>query len=163
MNDTVNTPSASEQRQRLHALCRFLSARICYRLMLILLSATGLILTVLGQSQFAPYVIALVCLILPSFLTGPSRENTKKENSEFPLSGLYRRYHYSPSAFTAYRISMLFCMLLLFVWHKVQATPITVCAISVPLLFLAINLFLYPILSRILYFIFHRRLMNGCF
>ncbi len=163
MNDTENTPSATEQRQRLHTLCRFLSARLCYRFMLILLSVTGLFFTLLGRSQFAPYGIALVCLILPAFLTGSSPENTKKENSEYPLSGLYRRYHYSPSVFTAYRISLLLGMLLLFAWHKVQSVPVTLCGISVALLYLALSLALYPILSRILYFIFHRRLMSGLF
>lgn len=161
MNDIKNTTSASEQRQHLLVLCRFLSARICYRFMLLLLSVTGLFFTLSGRSQFAPYGIALVCLILPAFLTGSSSENTKKENSDSTLSVLYKRYHYSPSYFTAYRITLILCMLLLFVWHKIQLLPITLCGISVALLYLALSLALYPILSRILYLIFHRRLMNG--
>jgi hypothetical protein len=163
MNDIENTPSASEQCQRLHALCRFLSARICYRFMIILLASTGLLFTVCGRSQFAPYGIALVCLILPAFLTGSSSETKRKENSEFPLSGLYRRYHYSPSVFNAYRISLLVGMLLLLAWHQVQSVPVALGGISVALLYLAVNLALYPVLSRILYVIFHYRLMNGRF
>lgn len=162
MNDNKNSSSAPDQRQCLQALCRFLSARICYRFMLILLSGTGLFFTLCGSSQFAPYGIALVCLILPAFLTGSSSETTtKKENSNVPLSGLYRRYHYSPSSFNTYRISLLLGMLLLFIWHLVQPTPITVFGVSVALLYLALNLALYPVLSRILFLIFHRRLMNG--
>ncbi len=161
MNDTENTPTANEQRKRLLALCRFLSAQLCYRFMLVLLTVTGLFLTLLGQSQFAPYGIALVCLLLPTFLTGSSQENTKKENSEVPLSGLYRRYHYSPSFFNAYRISLLLGMLLLFAWHQIQSVPVTLFGISVALLYLAVNLALYPVLGRILYVILHRRLMNG--
>lgn len=163
MNDIKNTTSASEQQQRLLVLCRFLSARLCYRFMLLLLSVTGLFFTLSGRSQFAPYGIALVCLILPAFLTASSHEDTKKENSDAPLSALYRRYHYSPSYFTAYRITLMLCMLLLFIWHKIQLLPITLYGMSVALLYLAINLALYPILSRILYFIFHHRLMSGLF
>ena len=160
MNDIKNTPSAIEQRRQLHALCRFLSARICYRFMLILLSVTGLFFTLCGRSQFAPYGISLVCLILPTFLTGSS-EIKKKENGDFPLSGLYRRYHYSPSVFNAYRVSLLLSMLLLFIWHQVQSVPLTFCGISLALLYLAVNLALYPVLNRLLCVIFHRRLMNG--
>ena len=163
MNDTENTLTATEQRKRLLALCRFLSARICYRFMLILLSVTGIILTVCGQSQFAPYGIALVCLILPAFLAGSSAETTKKENSDFPLSVLYRRYHYSPSVYNSYRISLILGMLLLFIWHQVQSVPVTLCGISAALLYLTVNLALYPVLSRILYVLFHCRLMNGRF
>jgi len=162
MNDLKNISSATEQRQRLHTLCRFLSARICYRFMLILLSVTGLFFTLSGRSQFAPYGIALMCLILPAFLTGSSPKNEKKENSEFPLSGLYRRYHYSPSVFNSYRISLLLGMFLLFIWHQVQSDPVTLCSFSMALLYLAVNLALYPVLSRILFLILHCRLMSGC-
>lgn len=161
MNDSLNTTSATEQRQRLFALCRFLSARACHRLMLLLLAAVGLFFTALGQSLFAPYGIAMVCLILPIFLMGASREQTEKENNDSPLSVLYRRYHYSPSDSTAYRISLLLCMLLLLIWHKVQSPVIALFGISLPLLYLALSLALYPILSRILCLWFHRRLMNG--
>ena len=161
MNNIQNLTAATKQRQRLFSLCRFLSVRICYRIMLLLLSVTGLFYTLLGQSLFAPYGIALVCLILPAFLSGSSYEDAKKENSDAPLSGLYRRYHYSPAFFTAYRIALILCALLLLVWHKVQSPPITLCGASLPLLYLVISLALYPILSRILCFIFHRRLMNG--
>ena len=161
MNDIENT--ATEQRRRLFLLCRFLSARICYRFILTLLFVTGLFFTLCGQTQFAPYGISLVCLILPAFLTGASPETHTKENGDFPLSGLYRRYHYSPSVFTAYRISLLLGMFLLLVWHKVQSAPVTFFGLSIALLYLILNLALYPILSRILYIILHLRLMNGLF
>ena len=163
MNDTENLASSYEQRQSLSVLCRFLSVRICCRFIPLLLSVTGVFLTLSGRSQFAPYGIALVCLVLPVFLTSSARENTKKENSDFPLSGLYRRYHYSPSYYSSYRITLILCMLLLLVWYKTQHLPVTLCGISVPLLYLAVNLALYPLLSRILYLIFHHRLMNGLF
>lgn len=163
MNDTKNNTSPSEQRHRLSVLCRFLSARFCYRFMLLLLSATGLHLSLSHNAQFAPYGIALVCLILPIFLTGSSRETEKKENSDLPLSVLYRRYHYSPSDFTAYRITLMLCMLLLLIWHMVQSAPVSLWGVSVALLYLSLALALYPLLSRILYLIFHRRLMNGLF
>ncbi|MBQ8548369.1 MAG: hypothetical protein IJ427_07690 [Lachnospiraceae bacterium] len=163
MNDTENLPTAAEQRQHLLVLCRFLSAHICHRFMFILLSVTGLFFTLSGHSQFAPYGIALVCLILPTFLTGSSHKTQEKENGDSPLSVLYRRYHYSPSDFHAYRISLLLGMLLLFAWHQIQTAPVAICGISVALLYLAVNLALYPILSRILYIIFHHRLMSGRF
>ncbi len=161
MNNSEYTTSAIGQRQRLLVLCRFLSARICYRFMPVLLAGTGLVLSLLGQSQFAPYGIALVCLILPSFLTGSSSETTKKENSDIPLSGLYRRYHFSPSVFTAYRISLLLCILLLLAWHMIQSVPVTVFGISIALLYLATTFALYPLLSHILFAVFHHRLMHG--
>lgn len=163
MNDTKHTLTAAEQRRRLLALCRFLSARFCYRFMVILLSVTGIVLTIYGQSQFAPYGIALVCLILPAFLSGSSAETIKKENSDIPLSVLYRRYRYSPSVYNSYRISMILGMLLLFIWHQIQAVPVTLCGISVALLYLTVNLALYPVLGRILYVLFHFRLMSGRF
>ena len=163
MNDAENSSTAIEQRRRLLSLCRFLSVRFCYRFMLILLSATGLCLTLCGQSQFAPYGIALVCLILPVFLAGTNSETTKKENCDFPLSVLYKRYHYSPSFYHSYRISLFLGMLLLFIWHQVQSVPVTLCGISTALLYLTVTLGLYPVLSRILYVIFHRRLMSGLF
>lgn len=161
MNDTANNSSPAEQRQRLSALCRFLSARFCYRFMLLLLSFTGLCMSLNNQPQFAPYGIALVCLLLPAFLTGSAPENKKKENNELPLSVLYRRYHYSPSLFQTYRITALLCMFLLLVWHKVQSVPVTLYGLSVALLYLALYLALYPVLGRILYLVFHRRLMRG--
>jgi hypothetical protein len=159
MNHTFN--SHSEQRQALFALCRFLSARITYRSMLVLLSVTGLLFTVLGQTQFAPYGIALLCLLLPSFLNDSVKANKKQENREFPLSALYKRYHYSPVAFTTYRITLLLCMLLLLIWHSTQIASSRFLGMSVPLVLLALFLALYPVLSRILLFVFHRRLMNG--
>lgn len=163
MNDTTKNSSASGQRQSLFTLCRFLSARFCYRFMIILSAAVGVLLTLCGQSLFAPYGISLVCLILPSFLSGSSANDAKKENNDNPLSVLYKRYHYSLSSFHAYRISLLLGMVLQLAWYITQKTPLTLWGVSVPLLFLAVNLFLYPILSRILFLILHRRLMNGGF
>jgi len=160
MNDIKHTPATYEQRQRLLALCRFLSVCFCYRFTLVLLAVTGLCFTLCGHSQFAPYGTALVCLILPVFLSG-SQKNTKKENNDSPLSVLYRRYRYSPSVFSAYRISLLLCTLLLFVWHMVQPDPVTLFGISVALLYAVVTLALYPILSRVFYLLFHHRLMTG--
>lgn len=161
MNTVKHTSSATRQRQTLLVLCRFLSACFCYRFILVLLAVTGLCFTLCGHSQFAPYGTALVCLILPAFLSGSPQKNTKKENNDSPLSALYRRYHYSPSVFTAYRISLLLCTLLLFVWHMVQSDPVTLFGISVALLYAIVILALYPILSRIFYLLFHHRLMTG--
>lgn len=161
MNNLKKNDSASEQRRQLFTLCRFLSVRFSCRFMLLLLVFTGLLLNVLQQAQFAPYGIALVCLLLPSFLNGSASRTKQKENSEIPLSFLYKRYHYSPSLFTSYRITLTICMLLLLVWHPVQSTPLTLFGISVPLLYLTLCLALCPVLSRVLFLILHRRLMSG--
>ena len=161
MNESRKNDASVTQRRQLFALCRFLSARLSYRFMLVLMTATGVLLTLLGRTQFAPYGIALLCLILPSFLQGSVKVSTQKENSDTLMTVLYKRYHYSPVLFTTYRITLLLCMLLLFVWYRVQQTPLTLFGISVPLLFLALCLALYPILSRLLFLLFHRRLMNG--
>ena len=159
MNTFKKTASVQSQRQPLLILCRFLAIRISYRFMLVLLSATGLILTIQQRTLFAPYGIALVCLILPAFLSDSVQK--KKENSDTPLSALYKRYHYSPITYVTNRIALLLCMLLLLSWHMLQHTPLTLFGISLPLLYLALCLILCPVLSRILFFIFHCRLMNG--
>ncbi len=161
MNNTQKKESSFTQRQQLFTLCRFLAARTTYRGLLLLLSVTGLFLTVVGRTQFAPYGIALVCLLLPSFLNDAVKQDKEKENSDISLSALYKRYHYSPVMYTSYRITITLCLLLLFVWHKVQSVPFTLFGISVPLLYLALGLASSAILSRILLFVFHRRLMSG--
>ncbi len=150
-----------EQRQSLLTLCRFLAIRLSYRALLILLAATGVSLSLSQQSQFAPYGIALFCLLLPLYLNDTVKAETKKENSDSPLSVLYRRYHYSPVTFLTYRITLLLCLLLLLIWHIVQPAPPMLFGISLPLLYLASGLALYPLLSRILFFLFHHRLMRG--
>ena len=161
MNESRKNDASATQRRQLFALCRFLSARSSYRFLLVLMTATGILLTAFQRTQFAPYGIALLCLILPSFLQGSVKDSTQKENSDTHMTELYKRYHYSPVLFTSYRITLLLCLLLLLVWHRVQQTPLTLFGISVPLLYLALFLALYPILSRVLFFLFHHRLMNG--
>ncbi len=161
MNRSEKANLASQQRRQLLTLCRFLSARMSYRFMLLLLTFTGLLLTVLQRTRFAPYGIALICLLLPSFLGDTATRSKQKENSELPLSVLYKRYHYSPILFNAYRITSMLCMLLLFIWHMVENPPFTLFGVSVPLLYLTLCLALYPILSRILFLVLHRRLMDG--
>ena len=153
--------SASAQRDRLFTLCRFLGVRLSYRIMLLLLAGAGLLLTVLGRSQFAPYGISLIGLILPAFLSNAVKEPKEKENSDRSLSALYKRYHYSPAMYDSYRITYILCMLLILMWHLTQNTPLTLFGVSVPLLYLAVGLALSAVLGRILFFIFHRRLMNG--
>lgn len=161
MTHSEQNDTASAQRDRLFTLCRFLGIRLSYRIMLLLLSGTGLLLTVLGKSQFAPYGIALICLLLPVFLSGAEKEPKEKENSDLALSALYMRYHYSPVMYVSYRITYILCMLLVLIWHLTQATPLTLFGVSVPLLYLALGLALSVVLGRILFFLFHRRLMNG--
>lgn len=161
MSFSETNDTASTQRRQLLSLCRFLAMRITYRLMLLLLSATGLLLTIFGRTQFAPYGIALVCLLLPSFLSDPEKQQKEKENDDILLPALYKRYLYSPVMYTSYRITVTLCMLLLFVWHAVQVTPFTLFGISVPLLYVALCLALSVLLGRILYLFFHRRLMSG--
>jgi len=159
MSHTTKNHFLAKPQQPLLTLCRFLAVRMTYRFILLLLTATGILLTLLNRTQFAPYGIALFCLILPSFLNDSVRSAEKKENSDAPLSSLYRRYHYSPVLFNVYRITISICALLLLIWHKFSA--LTVFEISVPLLYLALCLALVPILSRVLFLIFHHRLMNG--
>ena len=161
MTHSEQNDTASAQRDRLFTLCRFLGIRLSYRIMLLLLSGTGLLLTVLGKSQFAPYGIALICLLLPVFLSGAEKEPKEKENSDLALSALFKRYHYSPVMYVSYRITYILCMLLVLIWHLTQATPLTLFGVSVPLLYLALGLALSVVLGRILFFLFHRRLMNG--
>lgn len=161
MSTDKKTTASTTEKQQLLLLCRFLALRLSYRFMLLLLSVTGVVLTLLRQTQFAPYGIALICLLLPSFLSDPIQSRTKKENSDLPLSVLFRRYHYSPSTFTGYRITLSLCMLLLLVWHKVRTTPLILFGASLPLLYLALCLALSTLLSRVLFFFFHHRLMNG--
>ena len=161
MTHSEHNDTASAQRDRLFTLCRFLGIRLSYRIMLLLLSGTGLLLTVLGKSQFAPYGIALICLLLPVFLSGAEKEPKEKENSDLALSALFKRYHYSPVMYVSYRITYILCMLLVLIWHLTQATPLTLFGVSVPLLYLALGLALSVVLGRVLFFLFHRRLMNG--
>ncbi len=161
MQRNTQKTQPQENRQQLLLLCRFLAASISCRIMLILLTGTGILFTLLHKTQFSPYGIALICLLLPSFLNGSAPSGTEKENSDRPLSVLFCRYHYSLSAFRGYRITLFVCMLLLAVWHKIQTPPLTLLGASLPLLYLALCLALSTILGRILFFLFHRRLMNG--
>lgn len=161
MNTDKSIPQSGLQKQALCSLCRFLSARFSYRFMLLLLFLTGIVLSLTGNTLFAPYGISLLCLILPSFLNDTVQKHTKKENSDLPLSSLYKRYHYSPITYSCYRISMCLGMLLLLIWHKIQSPTLTVFGISLPLLYVALFLALVPILGYVLYYFFHRRLMNG--
>lgn len=161
MKYSETNDSSSVQRRQLFTLCRFLSLRLSYRFMLLLLSATGILLTVLGHSQFAPYGIALICLLLPSFLNNTEKKQKEKENSDLPLSALCKRYHYSPVMHSSYRITLTLCAFLLLVWHTIQNTPFKLFGISAPLLYLALGLILPVFLARILFVVFHRRLMNG--
>jgi len=161
MNTFDNADSSAKKRQSLQTLCRFLALRITYYTVLILLTGTGVILTARKLSQFAPYGIAFLCLLLPPFLNDSLEKKAKKENSDFPLSFLYKRYHYSPVSFLAYRICLTAGMLLLFAWHPIQTIPVTLFGISVALLYLCLCLLLPLVLSRILFLLFHHRLMNG--
>lgn len=161
MNHSEVNDSSSAQRRQLFTLCRFLSVRLSYYFMLLLLSGTGLILTVLRRTLFAPYGIALICLLLPSFLSDAVKKQKEQESRNLPLSALCKRYHYSPVMYSSYRITLTLCVLLLLMWHAVQTTPFTLLGISVPLLYLALGLLLPVILSRLLFLLFHRRLMNG--
>lgn len=160
MDQTKKRTDSSDNKQQLLLLCRFLGVRISCLIMAFLLSGTGIILTLFGKTQFAPYGLALICLLLPVFISGSSQD-AKKENRDRPLSLLFRRYHYSLSSFTAYRITLWVCMLLLLIWHIIQAMPLTLFGFSVPLLFLALCLALTTISGRVLFFFFHHRLMNG--
>ena len=160
MTEQEKSSSAQSVDCSLSTLCRFLSARLCYRFSLLLLFGTGIVLSLCQRSQFAPYGIALLCLILPLYFNSAA-EQTKKENSDSALSVLYKRYHYSPVSFLNYRRMQSLCILLLIVWHSLQSPSITLGYLSLPLLYAAVLLAGYPILSRILTFIFHRRLMSG--
>lgn len=160
MTEQEKTLSGQTTERTLSVLCRFLAARFFYRFSLLLLFGTGIVLSLSHRSQFAPYGIPLMCLLLPLYLNSAS-EQTKKENSDSALSVLYKRYHYSPVSFSTYRRMHSLCILLLFVWNCLQAPIIAPLPISLPLLYAAILLAGYPILSRILTFVFHRRLMNG--
>ena len=160
MTEQEKTLSGHDAGQSLSTLCRFLAARLCYRFSLLLLFGTGILLSLCHRSQFAPYGIALLCLLLPLYINSAA-EQTKKENSDSALSVLYKRYHYSPVSFSNYRHMQSLCILLLIVWHGLQSPAVTLGRISLPLLYAAILLAGYPLLSRVLTFIFHRRLMNG--
>lgn len=161
MEPEESTQNTKEQRQALLILCRFLSLRLLHRFMLILLSATGILLSLMNRPQFAPYGIAVLCLVLPPFINGSYANGPEKENSAAPLSVLYGRYRYSPAAFLSYRISFLLCSLLLFFWHFLQKPEFLLSGISLPLLYLAVVLAFYPVAGRLLFLYFHHRLMNG--
>ena len=160
MTEQKQNLSGHDTDLSLSTLCRFLAARLCYRFSLLLLFGTGIVLSLFQRSQFAPYGIALLCLLFPLYINS-STERAKKENSDSVLSVLYKRYHYSPVSFLNYRRMQSLCILLLIVWHSLQSPAITLGYISLPLLYAAILLAGYPVLSRILTFIFHRRLMSG--
>lgn len=161
MEPEESTQNTKEQRQALLLLCRFLSLRLLHRIMLILLSATGILLSLIARPQFAPYGIAVICLILPPFISGSYTDSSKKESGNTPLSVLYDRYRYSPIALLSYRVSFLLCSLLLFLWYFLQNSGLLLCGIPLPLLYFAFNLAFYPIASRLLFRYFHHRLMNG--
>ena len=163
MNNRTNTDSTPNNRQSLLLLCRFLSVRLTYRIMLVLFVSTGIILAITDRTLFAPFGMALLSLLLPSYINGSVTQTTKKENSNTPLFSLFQRYHYSPIAFSSYRITVTLGLFLLFLWHIVQAEPILLFGISLPLLLLALCLALSPVLSGVLFFCFHRRLMSGLF
>ena len=157
-----NTNSQSlYQKQALRTLCRFLSVRFSYRFLLILLSATGILFSLTGRTLFAPYGIALLSLILPSFLSNSLQEQKKEENSDIPLASLYQRYHYSPVTFSCYRITLFLAMLLLFIWHMIQSPKLLFLSLSLPLLYLVLLLGLGSFLNLFFYLLFHRRLMSG--
>jgi len=160
MNDTEYKDNPIYQRQILLSLCRLISLRLLHKGTILLLFATGALLSLLGKSQFAPYGIALIYLLLPTFIGNSTQETAKKENSA-PLAYLCGKYHYSPSAFFSYRISFLLCSALLFCWHISLRTPLQLGRISLPLFYLAIHLALYPILSRLFFLLLHRKLMDG--
>ena len=155
------TRNALSQKQALRTLCSFLSVRFSYKFLLILLSVTGILFSLTGRTLFAPYGIALICLILPSFLNNSVHERKKEENSDIPLASLYQRYHYSPVTFSCYRITLFLAMLLLFIWHIIQPLELTYISLSLPLLYLVLLLALGSLLNLCFYLLFHRRLMNG--
>ncbi|MBQ3029347.1 MAG: hypothetical protein IJD26_09710 [Lachnospiraceae bacterium] len=161
MKHSNDTGSSAQKHQSLLTLCRFLAVRFVYRTMLVLPVVSGFFLAFAGRTQFAPFGIALVCLILPLFLNDAVTSSVKKENNESSLSSLYQRYRYSSVLFLSYRITLTLEMLLLLIWHKVQAEPVLLFGCSLPLLFIVLCLALCPLLGRILFFRFHRRLMSG--
>lgn len=152
---------AKAERRALLTLCRFLASRLSYRFTLLLLTACGIFLTLMGKTYFAPYGIALIGLLLPSFLGGASTDSTKKENTDAPLSFLYQRHHYSPSMHFCYRCSFLLCALLLLFWHLLQHPTLSFCGLSLPLLCLVLSLAAPVLLNHLLFLYFHRRLMDG--
>lgn len=158
---TTICPSGKAERRALLTLCRFLAFRLSYRFTLLLLTACGIFLSLMGKTYFAPYGIALIGLLLPSFLGGVSTDSTKKENTDVPLSFLYQRHHYSPSMHFCYRCSLLLCALLLLFWHLLQHPALSLCGLSLPLLCLVLSLAAPILLSRLLFLYFHRRLMDG--
>lgn len=161
MNTEEHTEQSKNQKQTLFSLCRFLSLRLMYRSMLILLFVTGIVLSLIHRAQFAPYGIAVVYLLLPSFINFSADTSAKKENNDTPLSILCNKYHYSPSALFSYRISYFLCSLLLFIWHLIQTPVLYLGGLSLPLFYLILNLALFPIISRILFWNLHHRLMEG--
>lgn len=149
-----------KQRQALFLLCRFLTLRLLHKIMLVLLFSTGLVLSFSDRTQFAPYGIAVICLLLPSFICGASSD-TEKKGGDAPLSSLYHRYRCSHAAFFSYHITFLLCSLLLLCWHFLQKTPLLLLGASLPLIYLALNLAFYPLVSYVLFWYCHRRLMDG--
>ena len=161
MNENKLTQISNNPRQVLLSLCRLIALRMLHKAAVLLLFGTGIFLSLTDHAQFAPYGIALIHLLLPTFIDNATPKNAKKENSASPLALLCGKYHYSLSAFFSYRISFLVCSLLLFCWHFLSNTSLMAGRLSVPLLYLALHLALYPILSRIRFLRLHRKLMDG--
>ena len=82
-NDTAGT----QQKQMLLALCRFLTLRSLRTIGVSVLFGIGFLLSLTGHSQFAPYGIAMLYLLLPVFLEG-NAPTQKKENKDTVLSSL---------------------------------------------------------------------------
>lgn len=156
-NDTAGT----QQKQMLLALCRFLTLRTIRTIGVSVLFGIGLLLSLTGHSQFAPYGIAMLYLLLPVFLEGNAPAQ-KKENKDTVLSSLCTKYHYSLFSALYYRISYLLCAFLLLAWHLLSPMPLSFALeLPLPLLLLASLLAAYPVASRILYLRLHKKLMDG--
>lgn len=156
-----HTKEAAAQKLQLLSLCRFLSLRVFHTVFVILLFSCGMILSLINCHTFAPYGIAAVYLLLPSFIGNSFSSNTKKENNDTPLCILCSKYHYSPISLFSYRTSHFLCSLLLFCWHITQGKYYFTNRFSLPLLLFLLNLSGHIIVSRILYRHFHHKLMLG--
>lgn len=149
-----------KKRQELLVICRFLSLRTTHFLLAALLFLCGLLFSLEKDPQFPPYSIALFTIMVPFVLDAAIPEKEKK-NSSSGLSVLADRCCYSPASAFHHRIAYYSCCVLLLLWHMLQKTPLEFCGISIPLLFLAIALAVYPVLSYLFYLLFHFRLMSG--
>lgn len=147
-------------RLELISICRFLSLRLTLYMLDLFLFVSGLLFSLNKDPQFTPYSIALITALIPFFLDAKIPEKEKK-NSSSDLSVLSDRCCYSPISAFHHRIAYYSCCVLLLIWHLLQKIPIEFCGISLPLLFLALGLAVYPICTYILYLFFHHRLMSG--